>query len=149
MVFCTQFRTASNANEIVNGKFGVSLEDDSRSNEVKEIFFLKKKIWRTWVFFVGPLIPLFWTSGDVSSGFQCQSGQPYSSLVEVYMLHTPWDSITSGATPADLVVASMAAELSLPHTCETLVGLETGSYHATAQCEIRQTLKEIFMTLLT
>ena len=22
-----------------------------------------KKIWRTWVFFVGPLIPLFWTSG--------------------------------------------------------------------------------------
>ena len=25
-------------------------------------------------FFVGPLIPLFWTSGDVSSGFQSQSG---------------------------------------------------------------------------
>ena len=24
--------------------------------------------------FVGPLIPLFWTSGDVSSGFQSQSG---------------------------------------------------------------------------
>ena len=42
-MFCTQFRTASNANEIVNGKFGVSLEDDSRSNEVKEIFFFFKK----------------------------------------------------------------------------------------------------------
>ena len=28
-------------------------------------------------FFVGPLKPLFWTSGDVSSGFQSQSGQPY------------------------------------------------------------------------
>ena len=24
--------------------------------------------------FVGPLIPLFWTSGDISSGFQSQSG---------------------------------------------------------------------------
>ena len=29
-------------------------------------------------FFVGPLIRLFWTSGDVSSGYQSQSGQPYS-----------------------------------------------------------------------
>ena len=42
-------------------------------------------------FFVGPLIPLFWTSGDVSSGFQSQSGQPYLSLVEAYMLHVPLD----------------------------------------------------------
>ena len=39
---------------------------------------------------------------------------------------------TSGVTPADLLVASMAAEPSLPHTCEALVGLETGSYHAVA-----------------
>ena len=30
--------------------------------------------WRTWVPFVGPLIPLFWTSGDISSEFQSQSG---------------------------------------------------------------------------
>ena len=29
---------------------------------------------------MGPLIPLFWTSSDVSSGFQSQSGQPYSHL---------------------------------------------------------------------
>ena len=41
---------------------------------------------------MGPLIPLFWTSGDVSSGFQSQSGQPYSCLVEAYVLHIPWDS---------------------------------------------------------
>ena len=33
---------------------------------------------------------------------------------------------TCGATPADLLAASMAAEPSLPHTCEALVGLETG-----------------------
>ena len=37
-------------------------------------FFLKKSFWRTWVLFVGPLILLFWTSGDASSGFQSQSG---------------------------------------------------------------------------
>ena len=41
---------------------------------------------------MGPLIPLFWTPGDVSSGFQSQSGQPYSNLAEVYILHIPWDS---------------------------------------------------------
>ena len=27
--------------------------------------------------FLGPLVPLFWISGDVSSGFQSQSGLPY------------------------------------------------------------------------
>ena len=26
----------------------------------------------------GPLVPLFWISGDVSSGIQSQSGLPYS-----------------------------------------------------------------------
>ena len=30
--------------------------------------------WRTHVLFLGPLVPLFWISGDVSSGFQSQSG---------------------------------------------------------------------------
>ena len=39
--------------------------------------FLKKN-WRTSVLLLGPLIPLFWTSGYISSGFQSQSGQPYS-----------------------------------------------------------------------
>ena len=28
-----------------------------------------KNFWRTQVLFVGPLIPLFWTSDDVVSGF--------------------------------------------------------------------------------
>ena len=37
---------------------------------------------------MGPLIPLFWTSGDVS-GFQSQSGQPYSHLEEAYVLNVP------------------------------------------------------------
>ena len=32
--------------------------------------------------FVGSLIALFWTSVDVSSGLQSQSGQPYWYLAE-------------------------------------------------------------------
>ena len=40
---------------------------------------------------MGPLKPVFWPSGDVSSMFQSQSGQPYSSLVEAYLLHFPQD----------------------------------------------------------
>ena len=41
--------------------------------------------------FVGPLIPLFWTSG-VSSGFQSQNGQPYLHLAEAYVMYVPPDS---------------------------------------------------------
>ena len=39
-------------------------------------FFLK--IWAVTCPFLGPLVPLFWISGDVSFGFQSQSGLPYS-----------------------------------------------------------------------
>ena len=35
--------------------------------------------------FVGPLIPLFWTSGDVSSWFQSQSG---FCLIHTWQRHT-------------------------------------------------------------
>ena len=35
--------------------------------------------------FLGPLISLFWTSGDVSSGFQSQNGQPYWHFAEQYV----------------------------------------------------------------
>ena len=41
---------------------------------------------------MGHLIPLFWTSGDISSGFQSQSGQTHLCLAEAYVLHIPWDS---------------------------------------------------------
>ena len=51
-----------------------------------------KKIVEGHVLCVGPLIPPFWTSGDISSGFQSQSGQSYSHLVEAYVLHIPRDS---------------------------------------------------------
>ena len=60
---------------------------------------------------MGPLIPLFWTSGDVSSGFQSQSG---FCLIRTWQRRTSSITrslrFTSGATPADLLAASMAAE---------------------------------------
>ena len=46
-----------------------------------------KTFWRTKVLFVGPLIPLFWTSGDVYFGFQRQSGQPNPHLAEAYVMY--------------------------------------------------------------
>ena len=39
--------------------------------------------------FLGPLIPLLWTSGDVNCGFQSQGGQPYSHLAEAYVIYVP------------------------------------------------------------
>ena len=40
--------------------------------------------------FVGPLIPLFWTSGDVSSGFQSQSGFCLiRTFADTYVIYVP------------------------------------------------------------
>ena len=76
------------------------------------------------------LLPLFWTSSDVSSGFQSQGRQPYLRLVEEYVLHVPWDSPLVWHL-SNLSVASMTGKPSLLlHTCEALVGLENRSYHA-------------------
>ena len=72
--------------------------------------------------FVGSLIPLFCTSGDVFSGFQIESGQPYSYLAEVCV--TCSLRFTSGATPANLPCTGGQA----------LVELETGTYHAADEC---------------
>ena len=73
-------------------------------------FFLKKFLADTCPF-LGPLVPLFWISGDVSSGFQSQSGLPYSHRRR--KIHCPRS--TSGATLADLLAASVQPVLS-PHT---------------------------------
>ena len=51
-----------------------------------EIFFLKKEKFGGHVLF-GATDTLFWTSSDVSPGFQSQSGQPYSHLAEAYVYH--------------------------------------------------------------
>ena len=63
--------------------------------------------------FLGPLVPLFWISGDVSSGFQSQSGLPYSHCGGKHNVRSPRS--TSGATLADLLAAGTQPVLS-PHT---------------------------------
>ena len=66
--------------------------------------------------FLGPLVPLFWISGDVSSGFQSQSG---FCLIRYFCggecnVHSP--RFTSGATLADLLAAGVQPVTS-PHAC--------------------------------
>ena len=104
-------------------------------------FWKSANFLRTWVLFVGPLIPMFWTSGDVSSGFQSQSGQPYLYLAEAYMMYILWfpplvQHLLTSWQPA------WQLSCSHPCTCEqALVGLETRICHATtSQYETRQML---------
>ena len=73
----------------------------------------------------GALVPLFWISGDVSSGFQSQSG---FCLIRYFCggecnIHSP--RFTSGATLADLLAAS-AQPVTSPHACAE-VGLGSDS----------------------
>ena len=53
---------------------------------------------------LGPLVPLFWISSDVSSGFQSPSGLPYSHCRSEYNVCSLRS--TSGATHADLLPTS-------------------------------------------
>ena len=65
---------------------------------------------------------LFWTSSDICPGFQSQDGFPslHASL-------SVCNRFNSGVTPADLLVASMAAQPFHPCTCiQALVGLDPG-----------------------
>ena len=57
--------------------------------------------------FVEPLIPLFQTSGDISSSF---IGRVSSLMNVLHICVTPSLRFTSGVTPADLLVASIAAK---------------------------------------
>ena len=50
---------------------GIKKRDNIRYVDKARLF---KKNWRTSVLFVGPLIPLLWTSGDICPGFQSQGG---------------------------------------------------------------------------
>ena len=54
--------------------------------------FFKFKLMEDIGHICGALIPLFWTSGDASSGFQNKSGLPSLGSAEDNMLHIPWDS---------------------------------------------------------
>ena len=75
--------------------------------------------------FLGPLVPLFWISGDVSAGFQSQSG---FCLIRYFCggkcnVHSP--RFTSGATLANLLAAG-AQLVTSPHACAE-VGLGSDS----------------------
>ena len=75
--------------------------------------------------FLGPLVPLFWISGDISSGFQSQSG---FCLICYFCggecnVHSP--RFISGATLADLLAAG-AQPVTSPHACAE-VGLGSDS----------------------
>ena len=90
-----------------------------------------------------PLGPLFWTFGNVSSGFQSHSGQPYSHLAEAYVLHVSWDSPRLEIHLLTSWQPAWQLSHAFQHTCEqSLVGLKTRIYRATAtsQCETRQIL---------
>ena len=71
--------------------------------------FLKNRICRTWVLFVGPLIPLFldfwwcllWVSKPKWAALSALGGG-------IHFTHSL--RFTSGVTPADLLAASMTAE---------------------------------------
>ena len=56
------------------------------------------------VLFVGPLVPLFWTSGELCAGFQSSCLHVTSPACHGFL------RFTSGAKPANLLADSMAAE---------------------------------------
>ena len=72
---------------------------------------------------MGPVITLFWASGDIFSGFQSQSGQPYSCLAEMYVRY-----IYMLPTPLLVYIASTAASpfchmhASVEVGCQTQMG---------------------------
>ena len=66
--------------------------------------FFFSNFWMTWVLLVGPLIPLFWTSGNVCPGFQSQDGSLACFLTWVIL------RFTSGVTLADCIEIHMAAK---------------------------------------
>ena len=77
-------------------------------------FFFKNKCLEL-SFFVGPLIPLFWTSGDICPGFQDQGGFPH--LHASSPANNGFCRFTSGVTPGTFLVGSMALSHFDPHTC--------------------------------
>ena len=74
------------------------------------VFF---KVLRTHVLFGGPLVPLLWISGDVSSGFQSQSGFCLIHFfVEVNVMYIPQDPPLVLHVPTSWQPAAQAVFLS-------------------------------------
>ena len=102
------------------GKSWIHLCSDAKSGR----FFFLQFLLDTCIF-LRPLIPLFWTSGDDSSGFQCLSGKPYwhfgRGICDICS-----HGFTSGVTPLPAYNANNAsiAASCLPHM---RVSAEVGS----------------------
>ena len=101
-----------------------------------KLFKFFKKILVDTCPFVGLLIPLFWTFGYTSSGFQSQSWQPYSHLAEVYVRFTFNTCWPLGGQHGSLAI--LIHILANKHWW----GLRLGSryYAAASQYETRKTL---------
>ena len=94
--------------------------------------------------FLGLLISLFGTSTGICPRFKNQGRFPH--LHALSPVHNRFLRFISGVTPADLLAASMAAELFHPHTCKLAsVGLKYRIKHATASQHVaRQMLYQDF-----
>ena len=73
---------------------------------ILNVLFSSNFSWRTSIIFAGPLVPLLRTSGDDVLGYPYLSASPPVRNVIVRSI--------SGATPADLLMASMVAETYWP-----------------------------------
>ena len=68
----------------VSKKFFSNLDDVIIQFNSLQLFL----IWRTLVLFKGPMIPLFWTDGDICPGFQSQGGSLTFMLHHLHHLHS-------------------------------------------------------------
>ena len=72
---------------------------------------------------LGPLVPLFWISDDVSSGFQSQSGFSLIRMAEASIMYIPWDP------PLMLHVANLLTVSIVGQQFKTVVQLYFGSFN--------------------
>ena len=82
--------------------------------------------WRASVLFVGPLMPLFWTFGDICPGFQSQGGSPH-----LHVLFACTQQNTRIDLWCNILLTPWQPSHSHPQTYkQALVGLKTGIYRA-------------------
>ena len=107
----------------------------------RSLNFIFEKSFRTQVFFVGPLILLFWTSGDVCPGFRSQGGSLACMLSHLCAM----DSSDSTLVQYLLLYSSQQGSQSFSESFEplylqmylqTFMGLKPTTEHATAQCSL-------------
>ena len=66
----------------------------------EHLLLLFKSVWRTFVLYVGPLIPLFWTSGGFCPGPQSQRGSLTRMLHHLHAMDSLDSSLLTAWWPA-------------------------------------------------